>query len=36
VHLSPREHRTELSLSVGDMSVQRLHVFSQVEDADEV
>uniref|UniRef100_A0A914C821 Vacuolar protein sorting-associated protein 13D n=1 Tax=Acrobeloides nanus TaxID=290746 RepID=A0A914C821_9BILA len=35
VHLSPREHRTELSLSVGDMSVQRLHVFSQVEDADE-
>lgn len=36
VHLSPREHRTELSLSVGDMSVQRLQVFSQSDDIDEV
>lgn len=24
IHLSPREHRTEVSLSVEDMSVQRL------------
>lgn len=35
MHLSPREHRTEVSLSVGDMSVQRLHV-SQQDASDEV
>lgn len=29
VLLSPREHRTEVMLSVGDMSVQRLRITPQ-------
>ena len=31
VQLSPREHRTEISLSVGDMSVQRLKIEPSVD-----